>query len=136
MHDSPFMVPWVKRADLENQQEDDKEEEQPDQPKERSSGEQGSNERPVWMPQCVRREQPGWLSEIRLAKRKAHCLKEYDDALSLLKAGTFRTRKQLAEHYGKRADWAGQMVSLMLRFNDLSPEEVLRYLPGRRTKTD
>lgn len=123
MLDSPFMVPWLKRADLENQQEDD--EEQPNQPK----------ERPVWMPQHVRREQPGWLSEIRLAKRKAHCLKEYDDALSLIRAGTFQTKKKLAAHYGKRADWAGGMVALMLRFNDLSAEDVKRLFPGKRRRT-
>lgn len=145
---SPFMVPWMRR--FESQQDKEAVEQRGSDPfQEIVDRDSASNAlwegrepfsaydprlppHPIFNQPPVR-EEPTWQLLAREAKQRAKCLKEYDEALSLIKAGRFHSRREIASHFGKRADWACEMVKLMVELHDLA--DVKRLLPGKRRRT-
>lgn len=109
---SPFLADWMRRAELEQDKQ----------------AELDEGMVPPWIATRRRNEEPGWMIEMRQAKERVGCVEEYDSALCLIKAGTFKTRKELAAHYHRTTAWAGAMVALMVKFCDL--DDVKKHLPG------
>lgn len=83
--------------------------------------------------QPPRYEVPGWQLSMQFELRVGGVTpKQYDEVLPLIKAGRFRTRRELAEHFDRSREWAGTIVRVAVKWNDISKDEIKRLLPGKK----